>query len=146
MRESKNRDFLHTDVTDVLGSSDRAFVVRLIEGENNDSEGDSCNSSSSKNDGSGKKPNLKANRGRITKEEKAGGKKGGNGGKKGGSLSLGAKFQRQLKDLVDALEATSPHFVRCLKPNALQRPGKYTRSVTLFKSKKDQQQYKIDVV
>ena len=33
------------------------------------------------------------------------------------SSSLGSKFQRQLTDLMKVLNATEPHFVRCIKPN-----------------------------
>jgi myosin-5 len=44
------------------------------------------------------------------------------GDSRGGSglakkVSLGAKFTRQLGDLMQALNATEPHYIRCVKPN-----------------------------
>jgi myosin V len=37
--------------------------------------------------------------------------------------SIGARFRRQLQDLISALSATQPHFIRCVKPNPAGRPG-----------------------
>eukprot|EP00730_Choanoeca_flexa_P001716 TRINITY_DN10754_c0_g1_i3.p1 TRINITY_DN10754_c0_g1~~TRINITY_DN10754_c0_g1_i3.p1 ORF type:complete len:1194 (+),score=379.51 TRINITY_DN10754_c0_g1_i3:43-3624(+) len=35
-------------------------------------------------------------------------------------------FKTSLKDLVDRLDRSQPHFIRCLKPNAEKKPGKWT--------------------
>jgi myosin heavy subunit len=37
--------------------------------------------------------------------------------------TLGAVFQKQLRDLMNTLEETNPHFVRCIKPNRLKKAG-----------------------
>jgi myosin heavy subunit len=42
---------------------------------------------------------------------------GGSGKKKKGVQTIATKFKSQLKELVDTLEATMPHYVRCVKPN-----------------------------
>jgi myosin heavy subunit len=43
--------------------------------------------------------------------------KGGKGGSKATKLTLGAQFKMQLKDLINTLNSTFPHFVRCMKSN-----------------------------
>ena len=44
----------------------------------------------------------------------------GGGGK---AKTLGAQFKAQLQDLLNTLNATSPHFIRCIKPNDLKVGG-----------------------
>lgn len=41
----------------------------------------------------------------------------GRGGGKKASKTLGAQFKAQLNDLMDTLNSTNPHFVRCMKSN-----------------------------
>lgn len=36
---------------------------------------------------------------------------------RGRKTTLAAQFQRQLSTLVGSLEATEPHYIRCIKPN-----------------------------
>ena len=36
---------------------------------------------------------------------------------------MGQKFKGQLADLMAKLNTTEPHYVRCIKPNALNRPS-----------------------
>ena len=47
------------------------------------------------------------------------------GGKKGKSTfsSVGAKFVKSLKELMDGLQLANAHFVRCIKPNPQAKPG-----------------------
>lgn len=40
---------------------------------------------------------------------------------KAAKVTLGAQFKTQLSTLMDTLNATYPHFVRCMKPNSLKR-------------------------
>jgi myosin-5 len=47
------------------------------------------------------------------------------------SMSVGAFFRDQLRSLVDTLETTSLHFVRCIKPNPEQAPGIVDNSLVL---------------
>jgi len=42
--------------------------------------------------------------------------------KKKDRRTLGGKFRKQLDALVAVLGGCAPHFVRCIKPNALKRP------------------------
>jgi len=37
--------------------------------------------------------------------------------KKPAAKTLGAQFKQQLTELMDTLNSTSPHFIRCMKPN-----------------------------
>jgi myosin heavy subunit len=37
--------------------------------------------------------------------------------------TLGGQFRNQLVGLVDTLRATTPHFIRCVKPNAAKKPN-----------------------
>ncbi|GKV42526.1 hypothetical protein SLEP1_g49919 [Rubroshorea leprosula] len=45
--------------------------------------------------------------------------------------SVGTKFKGQLFKLMHQLENTSPHFIRCIKPNARQLPCKYEDDLVL---------------
>lgn len=53
------------------------------------------------------------------------------GGKKGSRLTLAAKFKLDLDNLMTALRATVPHFIRCVKPNADQAPNKFDANLAL---------------
>ncbi|GAB2284575.1 hypothetical protein Dimus_019029 [Dionaea muscipula] len=46
-------------------------------------------------------------------------------------LSVGMKFKGQLYKLMHRLESTAPHFIRCIKPNSMQLPGKYEKDLVL---------------
>ncbi|XP_073223061.1 myosin-11 isoform X2 [Cicer arietinum] len=37
--------------------------------------------------------------------------------------SIGSRFKLQLQHLMDALNLTEPHYIRCVKPNSLLKPG-----------------------
>lgn len=45
---------------------------------------------------------------------------GGGGGAKMMAVTVGAQFKTQLSELLTVVRATTPHYVRCLKPNAAQ--------------------------
>lgn len=55
------------------------------------------------------------------KEEVAG--KGGKGSTK--VKTLGGQFKQQLNELIDTLNSTFPHFVRCMKPNDDKLPNQF---------------------
>ncbi|GAV85356.1 LOW QUALITY PROTEIN: Myosin_head domain-containing protein [Cephalotus follicularis] len=45
--------------------------------------------------------------------------------------SVGTKFKGQLFKLMNQLENTTPHFIRCIKPNSKQLPGMYEEALVL---------------
>ncbi|KAJ7981689.1 myosin 2 [Quillaja saponaria] len=45
--------------------------------------------------------------------------------------SVGTKFKDQLFKLMHQLENTTPHFIRCIKPNTKQLPGMYEEDIVL---------------
>ncbi|XP_027343633.1 myosin-2 isoform X2 [Abrus precatorius] len=45
--------------------------------------------------------------------------------------SVGTKFKGQLFKLMHQLESTTPHFIRCIKPNTKQHPGIYDEDLVL---------------
>lgn len=53
------------------------------------------------------------------------------GGADSQKLSVATKFKSQLFQLMQRLESTTPHFIRCIKPNNLQRPGTYEQGLVL---------------
>ncbi|XP_020242077.1 myosin-1-like [Asparagus officinalis] len=46
-------------------------------------------------------------------------------------LSVATKFKGQLFQLMQRLETTTPHFIRCIKPNNLQLPATYEQGLVL---------------
>ncbi|XP_059633321.1 myosin-1-like [Cornus florida] len=53
------------------------------------------------------------------------------GGADSQKLSVVTKFKSQLFQLMQRLEATTPHFIRCIKPNKFQSPGIYEQGLVL---------------
>ncbi|CAN1775288.1 VIII-2 [Linum perenne] len=53
------------------------------------------------------------------------------GGHESSTQSVGTKFKGQLFKLMYQLENTTPHFIRCLKPNRKQLPGEYEEDLVL---------------
>ena len=51
--------------------------------------------------------------------------------KKPNKKSIGTKFKNALKTLIKMLTSTNPHFIRCLKPNALQKPKMFESPMVL---------------
>lgn len=60
----------------------------------------------------------------------------GVGAPKGGrSASVGSRFREQLKVLLERLDQSQLHFVRCIKPNAMQKPECFDQSLVLHQLK-----------
>ncbi|PSR90951.1 Myosin-1 like [Actinidia chinensis var. chinensis] len=53
------------------------------------------------------------------------------GGADSQKLSVATKFKAQLFQLMHRLESTTPHFIRCIKPNNIQSPGMYEQGLVL---------------
>eukprot|EP00798_Chlamydomonas_sp_ICE-L_P027113 gene27113-2338_t len=45
--------------------------------------------------------------------------------------SVGSQFKKQLGDLMTALQAMEPHYVRCIKPNSFNKPSLFENANTL---------------
>ena len=52
---------------------------------------------------------------------------GGGGAGKGKRATVGAQFQASLSQLMETLDATEPHYVRCIKPNDTKEAFGYNR-------------------
>ncbi|KAF0305239.1 Myosin heavy chain, muscle [Amphibalanus amphitrite] len=57
------------------------------------------------------------------KEEGGGGGKGGKRAKGSAFQTVSAMYREQLNNLMATLQATSPHFIRCIIPNETKSPG-----------------------
>ncbi|KAJ8770010.1 hypothetical protein K2173_009093 [Erythroxylum novogranatense] len=53
------------------------------------------------------------------------------GGADSQKLSVATKFKGQLFQLMQRLETTTPHFIRCIKPNNIQSPRSYEQGLVL---------------
>ncbi|XP_031101638.1 myosin-1-like isoform X1 [Ipomoea triloba] len=53
------------------------------------------------------------------------------GGADSQKLSVATKFKGQLFQLMQRLESTTSHFIRCIKPNNFQSPAKYDQGLVL---------------
>ncbi|CAN0909026.1 VIII-1 [Linum grandiflorum] len=53
------------------------------------------------------------------------------GGADSQKLSVATKFKGQLFQLMKRLESTTPHFIRCIKPNNIQSPRSYEQGLVL---------------
>jgi myosin heavy subunit len=95
----KNKDQLHADIIGVLQASSSALISKFFPEE--DAQVSNVRSRGSV------KPNQ-----------------GGNSNKK----TLGFQFKTQLNDLISTLNATFPHFVRCMKSNDLKAGNVFTSS------------------
>lgn len=76
---------------------------------------------------------LSAHMGGTTKT--LGGPTPGHGANKKMASSVGSRFREQLKTLLDRLDASQLHFVRCIKPNALQQPKLFDDGLVLHQLK-----------
>jgi myosin-5 len=45
--------------------------------------------------------------------------------------SVGSQFKKQLGELMSQLHTMEPHYVRCVKPNGLNKPGLFENSNAL---------------
>lgn len=64
-------------------------------------------------------------------EEKPTTQRGRSNGADSQKQSVATKFKGQLFKLMQRLENTSPHFIRCIKPNGLQLPGVFDQGLVL---------------
>ena len=98
----KNSDTVHGMLAAVVASSSSPFMAHLL-----DSHGSTKRSSGHAS--SGARTTHKTTR----------------------TTTLAGAFCRQLGDLAKTINATQPHFVRCIKPNALKCPGAFLSPLVL---------------
>ncbi|KAH9444481.1 hypothetical protein Pst134EB_024744 [Puccinia striiformis f. sp. tritici] len=105
----KNKDPLNSNLTNVLASSNDKFIATLFE-EYRDTSSDAT----------GLVPggaNPDAAGGPVTGVGKR------RGVKRGAFRTVGQRHKEQLTSLMNQLQSTQPHFVRCIVPNPDKRPG-----------------------
>ncbi|KAL2633393.1 hypothetical protein R1flu_004872 [Riccia fluitans] len=100
----KNRDLLHGDLVQLLASCNNSLPQLFA-------------------------ANIGENVQRLlSPTRKASGTEGQNQSQK---QSVATKFKGQLFKLMQRLESTEPHFIRCIKPNSLQLPSIYEQDLVL---------------
>nr|BAL60532.2 myosin VIII [Marchantia polymorpha] len=100
----KNRDLLHGDLVQLLGSCNNSLPQLFA-------------------------ANIGENVQRLlSPTRKANGTESQNQSQK---QSVATKFKGQLFKLMQRLESTEPHFIRCIKPNSLQLPNIYEQELVL---------------
>jgi myosin heavy subunit len=87
----KNKDQVHQDILGALKGSNKPLITEMFEERAEPAAAPS-----------------KATRGRAATSVVK---------KAGGAKTLGAQFKQQLNELMETLNSTFPHFIRCMKPN-----------------------------
>ena len=110
----KNRDTLHSHMTELSRSSKNDLVRHLFEEMKTGSSHDSTNGSNTSNTGNGGRGGQR------------GGQRGGgrHGAKRSTMLqsTVAGRFKSQLSHLMTTLHSTESRFVRCVKSNTLLKP------------------------
>lgn len=103
----KNRDQLSNDIIECMGASGNPFVISLFRGDSKFSEVLL----------SGSDPGNPEKGQQLQKRQR--------------KYTVSSEFKDQLSSLMEIVDTTEPHFIRCIKPNALNVPDHYDRrSVT----------------
>ena len=92
----KNRDALHEDISTLIAGTNNSRVAGIVQ--------------------------ARADAGGESQERAVKGKKRGSTMR---HTTVGTKFSRQLGSLMERLNSTKPHFVKCLKPNAQKLPDSF---------------------
>lgn len=93
----KNKDQLSNDIIECMGTSKNDFVVRLFKHEQKYAD--------------------VLNKDEQSQEQT----------KKKKRITVSSEFKEQLGSLMDIVDTTDPHFIRCIKPNPFNEPDRYDR-------------------
>jgi len=98
----KNKDQLSNDIIECLGGSSNSFVQKLFQNDKKFAD--------------------------VLQKPEGGGQEPGKapGGKKK-KYTVSSEFKDQLSSLMDIVDLTEPHFIRCIKPNPQNEPDRYDR-------------------
>ncbi|OWZ21278.1 Myosin [Phytophthora megakarya] len=102
----KNKDHMHTEAMDLLRTSKLSFVRACFE---NSVNGGSASPRNGRTESRGSDGNRRRSGGGIM------------------SSTVVAQFKSQLSSLLDVLNATEPHFIRCIKPNDQASASQFER-------------------
>lgn len=100
----KNRDVIRQDIVRILRTSSNSLLHAMLHTIRVDGDVEKVD------DGSAGRRGV-------------GGGGGGGAGKNAKTQTLGAEFRKQLEELMHNISTTSPHYVRCIKPNSLNKGG-----------------------
>ncbi len=123
----KNRDSIHDEALEAMANSEYSFVAALF-------KSDDVNAQSSVPEYISRAIQeataIKVRMGGKAPKASAGAKlKRSTGSSKSlSSPTVGTQFRQQLKQLLSIINATSPHYIRCLKPNSLGQPRQVDRA------------------
>jgi len=123
----KNRDSIHDEALEAMGSSEFAFVASLFQATQSKQAAEPeyitravQEAAAMKAVLSGKAPKARTSSPKAKRTSKK--------SKSLSSPTVGTQFRSQLKQLLSIINATSPHYIRCLKPNAAGKPREVDRA------------------
>jgi myosin-5 len=113
----KNNDLVSNDMIRLLRSSKSSLLLQLLEFLKVE---DSLLPSSSSTAAGDQQKSMKRMASSNTIGHGGGSGNSGGGGASGkpAAQTLGSEFRRQLKDLMTNISLTTPHYIRCIKPNS----------------------------
>lgn len=114
----KNKDELLLNIRELLQSSTQPFIQMLFNEETNPSLILAAKAADAATTAAG-----------ITRQPSSGGAP--SGGAKGDKLSQGHQFRTQLDALMKMLNATAPHYIRCIKPNSIKKARVFEAPICL---------------
>jgi myosin-5 len=107
----KNRDVIRSDIVKIVKSSTNSLVLQLLSFFRVD---DSDSAEPTGGGGAPKSPRAGSASSAASKVQ-----------------TLGAEFRKQLEELMSNINTTSPHYIRCIKPNTENKGGLFEPSLVL---------------
>jgi myosin-5 len=119
----KNRDSIHREALDLMRESSSSLMQTVFRPEDWATPDSGSTAAAGAGASTSDAPAPSGARSSVAAGKSAA------GGKSGGlqSETVGSQFKGQLNSLIALIKSTTPHYVRCLKPNGLQRPSLFER-------------------